>query len=117
MDGVEALNRVAVDLDQATRKVSKQVEQIVRASGQQLVRQAQQFAPVDTGALRTSIGVDVTGNRKDELTATAGPTVSYAPFLEHGTSRMAPHAFMGPALDRVAPDFAAALEAAADPLP
>ena len=66
---------------------------------------AKQFAVVDTGAMRDSIGVDVY-----PLTAVIGPTVSYAPYVEYGTSRMAPYAFMGPALDRHNPAFYAAME-------
>ena len=68
---------------------------------------AKGFCPVDTGFLRSSIGVDL-----DMAAASAviGPTAEYGAFVEFGTSRMAPAAYMGPALDRVSPSFAAAIE-------
>lgn len=117
VEGIENLNKVTVDLSTAGSRISAKASAVVRRSGQQLVAQAQRFAPVDTGALRSSIGVDFTGDgRSTEMLATAGPTVSYAVFQEFGSSRIAPRAFMGPALDRVSGDFVAALEALADPL-
>jgi len=60
---------------------------------------------VDTGALRNSIGTNVTG-----LSAEIGPTVNYAPYQEYGTSRMAAHPYMGPAADEVTPGFVSAME-------
>jgi HK97 gp10 family phage protein len=79
----------------------------VQKTGHDVVRDAQAFAPVDTGNLRNSIGVDFDSDR---LGFEAGPTASYAPYLEWGTSRMGPHAFMGPAFDRNVPAFIAASE-------
>lgn len=117
VDGLEELNRIAVDLATAERKVGAQAAAVVRKSGQQLENLSKQFAPVDTGALRGSIGVDFTGDgRSGEMVATAGPTAEYGPYVEYGTSRQAPAAYMGPALDRVTPEFVAALEAVTDPL-
>ena len=68
---------------------------------------AQRLAPVDTGNLRNSITTTVQG---DGLRAAVVATASYAGFLEHGTSRMAPQPFMGPATDRNAPSFRAAMQ-------
>lgn len=117
VDGIGDLNRIAVDLARNADRIGADTAKVVRRSGQQLAAKGQQFAPVDTSALQQSIGVDYIGDgRSGEMAATAGPTVDYGPFVEYGTSRMAPYAFMGPALDRVAPDFVAALEALTDPL-
>ena len=63
---------------------------------------AKQLAPVDTGNLRNSITTAVQG---DGLRAAVVATASYAPFIELGTSRMAPQPFMGPATDRNKPLF------------
>lgn len=116
-EGIDDLNKLSVDLTNGAQRTGAKVSAVVRRCGQQMVTYGQAAVPVDTGATKSSIGVDFTGDgRSTEMSATAGPTTSWAPYLEHGTERMAPHAFMGPALDRVGPDFVAGLEQAADPL-
>ena len=40
-----------------------------------------------------------------------GPTADYGRFVEYGTSRMAPQAFMGPSFDRNAALYVQACEA------
>lgn len=80
--------------------------QVVKASAQRIVSTAQAFVPVDTGTTKSSIHATIAGGG---LEAEIGPTTSYAPFLEFGTSRMAPRAFMGPALDRETPGFVEAI--------
>jgi len=102
------LNRLEFDLRQAGLRVAAQASQVVRRTGQAVVRDAQAMAPVDTGALRASIGVDYD---LDGLGFEAGPTVLYGKFVEEGTSRMAPHAYLGPAFDRNVPGVVAALTA------
>ena len=42
--------------------------------------------------------------------AEIGPTASYGEYVELGTSRMAPHAYLGPAFDRHAGSWADALD-------
>ena len=83
----------------------------VRRTGFAIVRDAKRFVPVDTGRTRNSIGMNYTGGG-DHMSAECGPTTNYAPYLEFGTSRMAPHAFMGPAADRNLPDFVEAIRQA-----
>lgn len=55
---------------------------------------AKQSCPVDTGRLRNSIShaVDPIGNA-----AYIGTNVEYAPYVEFGTSKMAPRPFLRPA--------------------
>lgn len=69
---------------------------------------ARQLAPVDTGRLRDSIGISLTPPREmsfsirgDGVRVFIGPAadVIYAPYVEFGTWRQAPHPFMRPALD------------------
>jgi HK97 gp10 family phage protein len=59
---------------------------------------AKRLCPVDTGRLRSSIthelGVDSRG-----LVGTVGTNVTYAPYVEFGTSRMRAQPFLRPALD------------------
>lgn len=100
------LNTLAVDLAEAGPRVLVEASKVVRKTAFDIAATAQTFVPVDTGATRSSIGVDTD---QAGLGATIGPTTHYAPYLEFGTSRMAPRAFMGPALDKHTPEFLEAM--------
>lgn len=100
------LNRLEFDLLQASLVVAHQASRIVVKTGHDVVRDAQAMCPVDTGNLKSSTSVDFSHNG---LAFEAGPTASYGKFVEEGTSRMAPHAFLGPAFDRNVPGAVAAL--------
>ncbi len=109
------LNRLGADLTKKGVLVGAKVAQVVRRSALELESTAKGFCPVDTGFLRGSIGTDITGGAfSTEISAVVGPTASYAPYVEFGTYRMAPAAFMGPAFDRIAPDFVSAVEKVAE---
>lgn len=99
------LNRLAVDLTQAATRVQLGSATIVRKTALDCEAIAKSFCPVDTGALRNSIGVDMESPSR----AVVGPTMEYGPYVEFGTYRMAPRAFIGPAVDRVEPGFITAL--------
>ena len=107
MSGLDELNSIAADLRKAGFLAQWRAGQVVAKAAYDVEGIAKGFCPVDTGFLRSSIGVDL-----DMAAASAviGPTAEYGAFVEFGTGRMAPHAFMGPALDRVSPSFAAAIE-------
>lgn len=77
---------------------------IVAKGGHDLVAVAQSICPVDTGALKNSISVDVAG-----LSFEAGPTQEYGWYVEGGTSRMHAEPYMGPAADEVLPQVEDAL--------
>lgn len=106
-EGIEQLNSLSADLTHAGLIIAHRGSKAVHKIGQDVVHDGQAFAAVDTGNMRNGIGVDYDG---DGLGFEAGPTASYAPYQEYGTSRMAPHAFMGPSLDRNTPPFVAAVE-------
>lgn len=107
------LNRLAASFDAAGDAIGVEASTAVRATALRVERDAKAFAPVDTGFLRNSIGHDITGNADAAaIEAEIGPTAAYSEFVEFGTSRMAPRAFMGPALDRNAPGFVAAMDVA-----
>ena len=101
------LNALAADLGAVGPRVGRLANQVIRKTALDVERDAKQLAPVDTGNLRNSIGssVGIGG-----LSAEISPTAEYAVFVEYGTSRMAPQAFMGPALDRNTPSFVKAVE-------
>mgnify|MGYP002352280369 CR=1 FL=1 len=106
------LNALAADLSNVAGKVGPLVQTVMRKTARDIEGDAKAFAPVDTGNLKSSIGhSDLrTVGQSGDLEVEIGPTANYGAFVEFGTSRMAPHAFMGPALDRRAPGFVAALE-------
>lgn len=115
---VSELNRLSVDLGQAGQKVGDGVRVALRKAALDTEAQAKAFAPVDTGNLRNSIGhsdlraLSQTGTLEVEV----GPTAAYGRYVEEGTSRAAPQAFMGPAFDRVQPGFLSALDEIAEKL-
>jgi HK97 gp10 family phage protein len=108
--GIDEVNQVAIDMRGAGLRAQVAAAHIVAKSAHDVETTSKQIAPVDTGALRNSIGTDITDHG---LTADIGPTVEYGPYVEYGTSRMAPRAYMGPALDRHSGEFVDALGEAA----
>lgn len=100
------VNRFSQRLAVAGTTVLPRAAAAVQKTALDIVATAQTFVPVDTGATRSSIHNEPSDGG---LQADIGPTTEYAPHLEYGTVNMAPHAFMGPALDIHAPDLAQAL--------
>lgn len=103
---VSELNRLSVDLGKASAGATRKASTAVRKSAFDLEAGAKARAAVDTGFMKNSIGVDIMG----ALHAEVGPTATYAPYQEYGTSRMPPHPFMGPATDAVEGPFLKAME-------
>lgn len=99
--------RLAVELDNATNTMQAMAKSAVKKTGLDTVAQAQALAPVDTGALKNSIGVDFDA---DGYGFEAGPTVNYGGYVEYGTSRMAPQPYLGPAFERTSEQFVKAIE-------
>lgn len=108
-DAVSDLNQLAADIAGAGVLAGPRASALVRKTAFDIEATAKTLVPVDTAATKNSIYVGKTGTDQPagfgDVDVEIGPTTSYAPHLEYGTSRMAPHAFMGPALDRHTPDF------------
>lgn len=102
-------NQLAVDLGRAGIRMVPKARRVLAKSLADGTAQAQAFCPVDTGNLRNSTGWEMSG-----LEGEFGPTADYGAFVEEGTSVMAPHAFVGPALDRITPGFIDATAALAE---
>lgn len=98
------LNLLAFDLTQAPERVRPMAGKALTKAGNDVIAISRQLVPVDTSATQNSIGMD-----SRPLERVIGPTTAYAPFLEMGTSRMPPHAFMGPAADLVGPGLSEAM--------
>lgn len=74
------INRLAVDaINQDLRDISLELESEIKDR-----------TPVDTGRLRASMTARETGLLKHEVAT----NIVYAPFIEFGTSRIAPRAMM-----------------------
>lgn len=107
------LDQLLVDLATSPARAAERVEVAMRKTGSDIEGTAKTLVPVDTGATRASIHTD-TAHAGSTITVEVGPSTHYAPYLEYGTSKMAPQAFMGPALDRHAPELEKAVAEAGD---
>ncbi len=117
-DGVDALNAVAADLSRAAGTVGQKAAAHVRKTAAAVEATAKRFVPVDSGDLKRSIDTAIVGDgRHAQMSADVFTDSPYGGYVEWGTSRMAPHAYLGPALDRHSGHFTAGLRDLSDPLP
>ena len=84
------------------------VRAVVAKAALDIEADAKALCPVDTGALWGSIKTQVEG-----MSAKVTASKDYAGYVEFGTYKMAPRAFMRPAADINEPKFIAAMEALA----
>lgn len=78
------------------------VRTVVQKNGADMQTKAQQNAPVDTGALKRSIALNV---RDIGMTAEVEPTVEYAPYVELGTRFMNAQPYLKPAFEEQKEQF------------
>lgn len=95
---VQGLKELRSRFKQAPETIEKQVKQIIDESVIAMQNRAKQLAPVDTGALRSSI-THKPFNYKTGAMLMAGnnTTVRYAPYVEFGTG----HRFQIPAYPNI----------------
>lgn len=72
------------------------VKRVVRHNGAEMQTKAMQNAPVDTGTLKRSIGLEITDGG---MSAEVEPTAEYAPYVELGTRFMEAQPYLKPAFD------------------
>lgn len=72
------------------------VKRVVKQNGAELQTRAQRNAPVDTGTLKRSIGLEISDGG---LTAKSEATAEYAPYQEWGTRYMDAQPYMRPAFN------------------
>lgn len=101
------LRALAADLRRQAAAIPAKVDQTTRAYGLQAVAIVQSNAPVDTGAHRAGIGMDILGLAHVEV----GASSEYAPYLEYGTYKMAARPHIIPGVESVVPAWVAAIEA------
>lgn len=99
LDASELLG-LADELRRAGDELDATLSTEVRAAGSAIEAHGKANAPVLTGYLRNSIGMDHEG-----LRAVIGPTAAYGPEQEFGTRFMAGRHFMSRAADTVTPEF------------
>ena len=78
------------------------VQTVVRKNGADMQKKAQRNAPVDTGTLKRSIGIDISDGG---MTATVEPTAEYAPYVELGTRFMEAQPYLKPAFEEQKKQF------------
>lgn len=98
MSGFVVFDQAA--LDELFASPNGPVGKHLKRLGIKVQRRAKQLAPVDTGRLRASI-TEALGSDAEGLVERVGTNVEYAPHQEFGTSKMAAHPFLRPALDSV----------------
>lgn len=101
-------------LEDVSREALPLARAAIQKTAADIKREAQAFAPVgETGNLRSSITYE-TKSLASSVEAEIGPSVHYGHYVEYGTSRMAPRAYLGPAFDRNVGQFEQALGQIAD---
>jgi HK97 gp10 family phage protein len=104
------VNKLAVDMiGHVGPEVIGKVREAVQVATIRTEGQAKIFCPVDTGFLRNSVGHEVHATPSGAW-GQVGPTADYGAYVEYGTSRMSPQAYMGPAFDMNTPPFIRACE-------
>lgn len=88
--------QLAGDLEQSAGRVEDGARGATTAALEASASTMRLYAPVRTGAMRSSIGYDVDS---DGLGGEVGPTVDYARFVDQGTSVMPPQPFSGSGAD------------------
>ncbi len=101
------LRALAADLRRQAAAIPAKADMTTRAYGLQAVAIVQSNAPVDTGAHRAGIGMDILGLAHVEV----GASSEYAPYLEYGTYKMAARPHVIPGVESVVPAWVAAIEA------
>ena len=99
------MEKVIVKLQKNMKKEA--VKTVVKKNGSRLQQQAMENAPVDTGTLKRSITLDITGGG---MSAESEATVQYAGYVEYGTRYMEAQPYMRPALKEVSKQFKSDME-------
>ena len=78
------------------------VKKVVRHNGSEMQKKAQKNAPVDSGTLKRSIGLEI---NEGGMVAEVEPTADYAPYVELGTRFMEAQPYLKPAFDDQKKEF------------
>lgn len=104
------LRNLSVELGTVPKVVGQLAKTVVKKTAKDIESTAKTLAPVDTGFLRSGIKTtDLRNVSQESPSAEVVASASYSPYLEFGTSRMAPQPFMRPAADKHADAFEQAM--------
>lgn len=87
------------ELDRIARELNTNTRKVVESLAFEVEARAKEFAPVDTGFLRSSGFTEV--QQSGDIVAIVGFEAIYAPFIELGTYKMGAQPFLMPALQTV----------------
>ncbi|WP_285240065.1 HK97-gp10 family putative phage morphogenesis protein [Pseudarthrobacter sp. MEB009] len=103
---ITSVEGVYKDLAAAGPRTVERAKLVLKKTALDIEANAKAIAPVDFGNLKESIGhSDLRTLSATNLSVEIGPTVNYGQYVELGTSRQAPQAYMGPSLDRFSGPF------------
>lgn len=105
---VTGLNELVSELRDEAVETPLRARHVIQIYAARVQATAKQFVPRNTGDLARSI-TRTTRLLREGAEGEVGPTVRYGMFVEYGTSKMAPRAYLGPALDRHSSDYEAEL--------
>lgn len=96
-----------VGMEKLQKKLKKNVnledvKRVVRHNGAEMQIKAQDNAPVDTGALKRSIGLSLTDGG---MSAEVEPAMDYGPYPELGTRFMEAQPYLKPSFDEQKENF------------
>ena len=80
--------------ERATKKIYKEADQRIKKASDRIANKAKTICPSETGKLKESIRVI----RKKQMNYRIGSDVSYAMYVEYGTSKMSPKPYLRPAV-------------------
>lgn len=107
---VSELRNLSVELGDVPKVVGQLTKVVVKKTAKDIESTAKTLAPVATGFLRSGIKTsDLRNVSQESPSAEVVASASYSPYLEFGTSRMAPQPFMRPAADKHADAFEQAM--------
>ncbi|MDN5687127.1 MAG: HK97 gp10 family phage protein [Brachybacterium sp.] len=108
VDGSTEMARLAADFAAAPALMQVRAGGVMGKTLNDISTGAKNRAPVDTGALKSSISSSIT-RRGGTLRGEVGPTVNYAGYVENGTIHMRAQPYLRPATDAALPGYEAAL--------
>jgi len=97
---VEGLEELQKALKKFPKEWAKIANQALKPGMAVLESGAKKEAPVDTGALRSSIGSEIVKGSGSEIIGKVGSTLSYAPHQEYGTIYQPGKPYLRPTLKK-----------------
>lgn len=95
------LEELIVKIDRLDAKAEQLANAVIKNKTEKLMAKAKEYAPVDTGFLKTNIKTSYPERLQGVVHAEAG----YSGYQEYGTRFQSGKSFIRPALEDIAPEF------------